>query len=121
MINSRVRKWMVCRSGPHCLKRVEGFISCLESQSLLHLLLHELHVLQQVGVALYTLPTGNLDDLDAVVTAVDTGSNTEGTAEETILEALDAVVEGGPGLSHLAVNADGGAESPAAGVAVEGS
>lgn len=112
---------MICRSGSHCLKRVKGFVSCLETQSLLHLLLHELHVLEQVSVALHALPTGNLDDLDTVVAAIDTGSNTEGTAEETILETLDAVVEGGSGLSHLAIDADGGAESPAAGVAVEGS
>lgn len=85
---------MIFGSGAHSLQGVKGLIASLQAQALLHLLLHKLHILQQVGMSLHAFSASDLDHLDAVVAPIHTGSDTEGTAEQAVLESLDAVVEG---------------------------
>lgn len=70
-------------------------------------------------MTLDSFSAGDLDHLDAVIASIDAGSHVEGTTEQTVLQSFGAVVKGRARLSHLAVDAEGGAESPTAGVAVE--
>lgn len=73
----------------------------------------------EICVPLDSFTTGQLDDLEAVVTSVDAAHAGERAGEEAILQPARAVLTGLVGLAQLAVNAQRGAEGPAACVAVE--
>lgn len=107
------------RSGGEGAHGPEGLVAGLQSEGSLDLVGHELRILGQVGVALDALPAGLLDDLDAVVAAVDAPHAGEQAAEEAVLAPLGAVVQRLVLIAQLALDADGRAARPVAAVAVE--
>ena len=109
----------LARSGSDGFIGVNGLIACFETQTVFDFLFHELNVFEEVTIGFDALIAGNLYDFYAVVASVDAGSDTKGAGKETILDAFCAVVEGGSRFAQFAVDADGGAEGPAAGVAEE--
>jgi hypothetical protein len=73
----------------------------------------------QVFVALDAISADGTDHLEAVVEAVAATNEVEGAGEEAVPECLGAVFAGFSSVTQFAVDADGCAETPVAGITVE--
>jgi hypothetical protein len=63
-------------------------------------------VFGEIRIGLDSLPARQLYDFDAVIAPIDAGSDAESAGEETVLDALGAVVKGGASVTALAVDAE---------------
>ena len=100
-------------------ERSDGLVSGFEIEALLYFVVQELGVLHQVLVACDAGVACFLDCLDAVPDAVAAANTFQGAGKSAVPQSLSAVLHGFAGVSAFALNADGGAEGPAAGVTVE--
>ena len=81
--------------------------------------MEELRVGHQILVTFDATVADGADHFEAVVETVATSNDVEGAGEETVSESFGAVFTGFSGVAQFAVDADGGAQTPVAGVAVE--
>ena len=106
-------------SGGVSFERSDGLVSGFEIEALLDFVVQDLGVLHQVLVASDTGVACFLDGLDAVPDAVTAADEFQGAGKSAVSQSLAAVLHGFAGVSAFALDADGGAEGPAASVAVE--
>ena len=111
-----MRGWRSRGVGAHGPERL---VAGLKAESFLDFVVEPLGVLEDVSVALDAGVTDDADDLDTVVDAVAAADHVQGAGKEAVLGSLDTVLAGLAGVSQLEVDADGRAEGPPAGVAVE--
>ena len=97
----------------------DWLVSGLQLQAVFHLVVQELGVLHQLLVTVDTGIAGDANHLSAVVASVYAAHTIKSTCKGTVFQGLHAVITSFILISTLAVDADGGAEGPAASITVE--
>ena len=99
--------------------RLERFRPSFKTEHILDLDCQPLSVFGEVCVPLYTLTTGQFDDLEAVVASIAATHAVQQATKSTVLKALTTIFAGLACVATLAVDAKRSAEGPAASFAVQ--